>query len=55
MALVGWQGGVRVRYPADLVEAGVTGVAGWAVAVVVLAALDLVGIGGFTALGGPCA
>ena len=53
LALVGWIAVIRWRYPGGWVEAAVTGAAAWAAAVVVLAALELVGIGAVSALGVP--
>ena len=52
-ALVGWVSVVRWRYPGGWVKAGVTGIAAWAAAVVVLAALELVGVGSVSAFGIP--
>lgn len=53
LALVGWVAVIRARYPGGWLRAGVTGAAAWAAAVVVLAALELAGVGGFSALGVP--
>lgn len=53
LALVGWVGVIRWRYPGGWIEAGVTGAAAWAAAVVVLAALELLGVGSISALGIP--
>lgn len=53
LALVGWVGVIRWRYPGGWIRAAVTGAAAWAVAVVVLAALELVGVGSVSALGVP--
>ncbi|MFB6160617.1 MAG: hypothetical protein ABEJ61_05500 [Haloferacaceae archaeon] len=53
LALVGWVAVIRWRYPGGWVEAGVTGAAAWAAAVVALAALELVGVGSVSALGVP--
>lgn len=53
LALVGWIGVIRWRYPGGWTKAGVTGAAAWAAAVVVLAALELLGIGSVSALGVP--
>jgi hypothetical protein len=53
LALVGWIGVIRWRYPGGWIKAGVTGAAAWAAAVVVLAALELLGIGSISALGIP--
>lgn len=53
LALVGWVAVIRWRYPGGWVKAAVTGAAAWAAAVVVLAALELVGFGAVSALGVP--
>ena len=53
LALVGWVAVIRWRYPGGWVKAGVTGATAWAAAVVVLAALELLGLGGVSALGIP--
>lgn len=53
LALVAWVAVVRWRYPGGWLRAGATGVVAWAAAVVVLAALDLFGVGGVSALGVP--
>ncbi|KAB1190793.1 MULTISPECIES: hypothetical protein [Haloferax] len=53
LALVGWVGVIRWRYPGGWKKAGVTGAAAWAAAVVVLAALELLGIGAVSAVGVP--
>jgi len=53
LALVAWVAVVRWQYPGGWLRAGATGVAAWAAAVVVLAALDLFGVGGVSALGVP--
>lgn len=53
LALVGWIAVIKWRYPGGWVEAAVTGAAAWAAAVVVLAALELVGVGAVSALGVP--
>jgi len=53
LALVGWVGVIRWRYPGGWIKAGVTGAAAWAAAVVVLAALEIVGVGSVSALGIP--
>lgn len=45
LALVAWVAVVRWRYPGGWLRAGATGVAAWAAAVVILAALDLFGVG----------
>lgn len=53
LALVGWIAVIKWRYPGGWVKAAVTGAAAWAAAVVVLAALEIVGIGAVSALGIP--
>lgn len=53
LGLVGWIGVIRWRYPGGWIKAGVTGAAAWAAAVVVLAALELLGVGAVSALGVP--
>lgn len=53
VALVGWVGVIRWRYPGGWRDAAVTGAAAWAAAVVALAALELLGVGGVSALGVP--
>lgn len=53
LALVGWVAVIKYRYPGGWFAAAVTGVAAWAAAVVVVAALELVGIGAVSALGVP--
>ena len=53
LALVGWVGVIRWRYPGGWLKAGVTGGAAWAAAVVALALLDLLGLGSVSALGVP--
>lgn len=53
LALVGWVGVIRWRYPGGWARAGVTGAAAWAAAVVALAALELLGVGSVSALGVP--
>lgn len=53
LALVGWIAVIKWRYPGGWVKACVTGATAWAAAVVVLAALELVGIGAVSALGVP--
>jgi hypothetical protein len=52
-ALAGWVGVIRWRYPGGWLEAGATGAAAWAAAVVALAALELLGVGSLSALGVP--
>jgi len=53
LALVGWVAVIKWRYPGGWVKAAVTGAAAWAAAVVTLAALELVGFSGVSALGIP--
>lgn len=53
LALAGWISVIRWRYPGGWIKAGVTGAAAWAAAVVVLAALELLGVGSVSALGIP--
>lgn len=53
LGLAGWIGVIRWRYPGGWIKAGVTGAAAWAAAVVVLAALELLGVGAVSALGVP--
>lgn len=53
LALAGWLVVLRVRYPGGWVRAASTGVVAWAAAVVVLAALEFVGLRGLPAVGVP--
>lgn len=53
LALVAWVAVIRWRYPGGWVRAATIGAAAWAVAVVGIAALSLVGIGGVEALSVP--
>lgn len=53
LALVGWIGVIRWRYPGGWITAGIVGASAWAAAVVVLAALELLGVGSVSALGVP--
>jgi hypothetical protein len=53
LALLAWVGVVRWRYPGGWLRAAGIGVAAWAAAAVVLAALDLLGVGAVSALGVP--
>jgi hypothetical protein len=53
LALVAWVGVVRWRYDGGWLRSGAVGVAAWAAAVLVLAALDLFGVGAVSALGVP--
>lgn len=53
LALLAWIGVVRWRYRGGWLRATGVGVAAWAAAVVILAALDLLGVGAVSALGVP--
>lgn len=53
LALVAWVGVIKWRYPVGWTRAAIIGVAAWAVATVVLAALALLGIGSLGAIGVP--
>ncbi|MFB6135393.1 MAG: hypothetical protein ABEJ04_01410 [Halobacteriaceae archaeon] len=53
LALGGWLAVVHWRYPGGWIDAATTGAAAWAAAVVVLAALELLGVGHVSALGVP--
>ncbi|WP_243838032.1 hypothetical protein [Halobacterium sp. R2-5] len=53
LALVAWVGVIKWRYPVGWTRAAIIGVAAWAVATVVLAALALLGVGSLNALGVP--
>lgn len=53
LALVAWVGVIRWRYSGGWLRSAVVGVAAWAAAVVALAALELLGVGGVSALGVP--
>lgn len=53
LAFVGWFAVVHYRYPGDWLRTGVTAAAAWAAAVVLLAALEVVGVRSVTALGVP--
>ncbi|MCG1003328.1 MULTISPECIES: hypothetical protein [Halobacterium] len=53
LALVAWVAVIKWRYPVGWTRAGIIGVAAWAVATVVLAALALLGVGSLGALGVP--
>lgn len=53
LALIAWVGVVRWRYPGGWLRAAGVGAAAWVAAVVVLAALDLLGVGVVSALGVP--
>ena len=53
LASVGWLGLLKWRYPGGWTRAAVLAVAAWAVAVVVLAALSLVGVDSLSAVGIP--
>lgn len=53
IALVGWIAILKWRYPVGWLRAGAVGAAAWATAVVVVAALQLVGIDAVSAIGVP--
>ncbi|SNZ12457.1 hypothetical protein SAMN06269185_1753 [Natronoarchaeum philippinense] len=53
LAFVGWLAVVRWRYPGGWLDAAMTAVVAWAAAVVLLAALELIGIRTLSALGIP--
>lgn len=53
LALVGWVAVIRWRYPGGWSKAAVVGATAWAAAVVVLALLELLGVGAVSALGIP--
>lgn len=53
LAIVAWVAVVKWRYRLDWIRSSAVGIAAWATAVVVLAALELVGIGSVSALGIP--
>lgn len=53
LALAAWVAVVRWRYEGGWTRAAVTGALAWATAVVVLAALELLGIGAVSAFGVP--
>lgn len=53
LAFVGWLALLNYRYPGGWTRAAILAVAAWAVAVVILAALELVGLGGLSAVGVP--
>ena len=53
LALAAWVAVIRWRYPGGWMRAVTVGAASWAVAVVVLAALSLIGVGGIDVLGVP--
>lgn len=53
VALVAWIAVIKWRYPVSWICSVLIGVVAWAVATVVMAALALVGIGSFEALGVP--
>lgn len=53
LGLVGWIAVIKWRYPGSWIDAAVTGAAAWAAAVVALAALELLGLGGVSAFGVP--
>lgn len=53
IALVGWIAVLKWRYPVGWIRATGVGVGAWAAAVVVVAALELLGLGGVGAIGIP--
>lgn len=53
LASVGWLALLNYRYPGGWARAAILGIAAWAVAVVILAALALLGLGGVSAVGIP--
>lgn len=53
LALLGWVGVIRWRYPGGLVDAVKLGLAAWAAAVIILAVLEFAGVRTLTALGVP--
>jgi hypothetical protein len=53
VALVGWVAILKWRYPVGWLRAGAVGAAAWATAVVVVAALELIGLGAVSAVGVP--
>jgi hypothetical protein len=53
LALFAWIAVIRWRYPGGWLRATGIGAAAWAAAVLVLAALDLLGVGAVSALGVP--
>lgn len=53
LAALAWVGVVKWRYRGGWLRAGAIGVVAWVAAVVVLAALELVGVGAVSALGVP--
>lgn len=53
IALVGWIAILKWRYPVGWLRAGAVGAAAWATAVVVVAALQLVGLDTVSAIGVP--
>jgi len=55
LAFAGWLAVVRWRYPGGWTRAAVTAVVAWAAAVVLLAALELIGVRSLSAIGIPAA
>lgn len=53
VALVGWVAILKWRYPVGWLRAGAVGAAAWATAVVVVAALELIGLDAVSAVGVP--
>lgn len=53
LALIAWIAVIKWRFPAGWVQSVIIGVAAWAVAIVVLAALAILGVGSFGAIGVP--
>lgn len=53
LAIAGWLALINYRYPGGWTRAAVLAVAAWVVAAVLLAALELVGIGGLSVVGVP--
>ncbi|MDF9747164.1 hypothetical protein [Natrinema salsiterrestre] len=53
LAAIAWVAVVKWRYRLGWIRSGAVGITAWAAAVVVLAALELVGIGSVSALGVP--
>lgn len=53
LAAVAWVAVVKWRYRLGWLRSGAVGLAAWAAAIVVLAALELIGIGSVSALGVP--
>lgn len=53
VALIAWIAVIRWRYPGGWVRSAIVGVVAWGAAVIVVAALELVGFGAVSALGVP--